>query len=134
MPTQLTLEKESAAAALRFTIRLHVRGPNLREHHMARARRIQTERTRTSWAAVRQLGMLWQPRVKLPAIVTFTRVGVRLLDDDNLAAALKGPRDQIAAELAVSDAPNGPITWVYRQRRGPKPHAVEVEIAPRGPA
>lgn len=60
-----------------------------------------------------------------PLVVTITRVGPRRLDDDNLAAACKYVRDQIAAEVGVDDG--SPLyTWQYEQRAGD--YGVEVEI------
>lgn len=59
--------------------------------------------------------------------VTFTREGLRLLDDDNLAAAFKRVRDHVAAWLGTGDAPDAPVTWRYAQRRA-KAYAVEVRV------
>lgn len=59
--------------------------------------------------------------------VTFTREGVRLLDDDNLAAAFKRVRDHVAAWLGTGDAPDAPVAWRYAQRRA-KGYAVEVRV------
>lgn len=59
--------------------------------------------------------------------VTFTREGVRLLDDDNLAAAFKRVRDHVAAWLGTGDAPDAPVAWRYEQRRA-KGYAVEVRV------
>ncbi len=64
----------------------------------------------------------------LPLVVTITRHGPRKLDDDNLAAACKYVRDQIAEEVGMDDG--SPLyTWVYKQVTGP--YGVDVEIAPR---
>jgi hypothetical protein len=56
-----------------------------------------------------------------PRVVTLTRVGKRLLDDDNLASAFKSVRDEVAAFFGVSDAPGGPICWKYEQGTALKP-------------
>ena len=50
--------------------------------------------------------------------VTFTRVGPRLLDSDNIASAFKAVRDGVATAYGVDDGPRGPITWVYEQIQG----------------
>lgn len=63
-----------------------------------------------------------------PLLVTITRVGPTTLDDDNLAAACKYVRDQIAAEVGVDDG--SPLyTWRYEQRKGK--YGVDVEIVTR---
>ena len=59
--------------------------------------------------------------------VTFTREGLRALDDDNLAAAFKRVRDHVAAWLGTGDAPDAPVAWRYAQRRA-KTYAVEVRV------
>lgn len=63
-----------------------------------------------------------------PLTVTITRIGPRLLDDDNLAAACKYTRDQIAALVGVDDG-SPLLTWVYAQvSGGPGKYSVDVEI------
>jgi len=64
----------------------------------------------------------------LPLIITITRIGKRKMDDDNLAAACKYVRDQIAAIIGTDDG--SPLyTWQYQQRIGK--YGVDVEITPR---
>lgn len=65
---------------------------------------------------------------KLPHVITITRVGPRKLDDDNLAAACKYVRDQIAAIVGVDDG-SPMYTWRYAQRTGP--YGVDVQIETR---
>jgi len=60
-------------------------------------------------------------------LVTFTREGLRLLDDDNLAGAFKRARDHVAAWLGTGDAPSAPVAWRYEQRRA-KAYAVGVRV------
>lgn len=60
-----------------------------------------------------------------PWTVTITRVGPRVLDDDNLASACKYVRDEVAAVLGVDDG-STLYTWKYAQRRGP--YGVDVEV------
>lgn len=96
---------------------------NMREHFMARARRVKAQRQ-----AALVLGRLL-PRWSVPLIVTFCRVAPRPLDSDNLANAFKAVRDGVADALGVSDAPSGGVEWLYSQRRGaPHQHAVEVFV------
>ena len=68
----------------------------------------------------------------VPLLVTITRVGPRRLDDDNLAAACKYVRDQIAAVIGIDDG--SPLyTWRYEQRvGGRKEYGVDVEIVTHG--
>lgn len=76
-----------------------------------------------TWLAIREL-KLPPP----PLVVTITRVGPRRLDDDNLAAACKYVRDEIADAVGEDDG-SDLYTWRYGQRRGS--YSVEVEITPR---
>lgn len=72
------------------------------------------------------LCMLNRPLPAPPLIVTITRVGPRALDDDNLSAACKYVRDQIADEVGIDDG--SPLfTWRYVQRRA-REYNVEIEI------
>ena len=69
-----------------------------------------------------------QPLPPMPLLVTITRVGPRRLDDDNLDAACKYVRDQIAAHVGVDDG-SDQYTWQYKQRIGK--YGVDVEITTR---
>ncbi len=65
----------------------------------------------------------------LPVVVTITRIGKRKLDDDNLAAACKYIRDEIANAYGVDDG--SPLyNWLYNQQIGE--YSVNVEITARG--
>lgn len=89
---------------------------NRRDHWTTRAKRAKAHR-KTAWAMC--------PAVGLPVVVTLTRIGARLLDDDNLRGALKACRDGIADRLGVPD--NDPrIEWRYAQQRGAP--AVDVQF------
>jgi len=71
----------------------------------------------------------------VPLTVKLTRISPRRLDDDNLRAALKGMRDEIAWQMGIDDRhPN--VKWDYDspgQERGPaKYQAVRVVIEQRG--
>jgi len=69
--------------------------------------------------------------VKLPCVVTLTRVAPRALDKgDNCPGSLKAVRDEVAVILGVDDR-DPRVEWRYSQRRGkPREYAVEVEIVP----
>ena len=65
-----------------------------------------------------------------PTMCTLARIAPRMLDDDNLAGAFKGIRDEVAAFFGVDDGPKGPIAWRYEQRKGePKQYAVEIRLS-----
>jgi hypothetical protein len=64
----------------------------------------------------------------LPLLITITRIGPRRLDDDNLAAACKYVRDEIARAVGVDDG-SDQYTWRYEQRKGK--YGIEVEITSR---
>lgn len=83
---------------------------NLREHWSARAKRMKSQR---------QAAMLKCPHWTEGAllVVELTRVGPRELDTDNLASALKGYRDGLAARLKIDDG-SALVRWVYLQKKG----------------
>lgn len=91
---------------------------NRRDHWATKARRVKLHR-RTAYAMTE--------RVSLPCVVTMTRVGPRMLDDDNLRGALKATRDGIADRLGVDDA-DPRVEWRYAQQRG-REYGVIVDIA-----
>jgi hypothetical protein len=69
-----------------------------------------------------------QKSVELPVVVTLTRIG-RELDDDNLRGSLKGIRDQVADQLGVRSDRDPRITWRYAQQPGPS--GVRIHITRR---
>lgn len=52
-------------------------------------------------------------------VVTLTRLGPGLLDDDNLTAGFKAVRDGIADALEVNDR-HPMLRWIYSQERAPR--------------
>ena len=116
-------------ARLVFTAPLRLAGGlNAREHWRKRAKRVGAERNATTFAALAALGRDWQRAVSFPCVVTITRRGPRLLDDDNLPGSCKAVRDQIAAELGITDGPTDKrASWAYAQEKGA--YGVTVEIA-----
>lgn len=91
---------------------------NLRDHYMVRAKRTKAQR-----AKVARLMPAWKEGPLL--VIRLTRVAPRHLDTDNLAAALKGHRDAVAAKLRIDDA-TPLVRWEYDQRKGES--AVEVFV------
>lgn len=65
-----------------------------------------------------------------PYKITLTRIGKRILDDDNLQSSFKSARDQIADFLGVNDGDRKAVHWAYKQQVG-KEYAVCVHIATR---
>ena len=94
---------------------------NAREHWATKAKRMKAQR------GIVRLTMCTHP-VRLPCIVTITRISPRPFDGDNFQAATKAIRDGVADVLGVPD--NSPaIYWMYAQRKGRiKEHAVEIEV------
>lgn len=99
---------------------------NARDGWRARARRMKEHRTVARMAVMPRLGEIgpfgpsevkaWRLTAAMQLRVTLTRIGPRLLDDDNLRGALKGIRDGVADALGVKD--NDPrVVWGYWERR-----------------
>lgn len=111
---------------------------NLREHHMARHRRIKAQRSATFMMlglsrVVERLGGRGAVNAAARLSVTLTRIAPRKLDSDNLQSAFKGVRDEVARFFGVDDGDESRITWSYFQSTG-KPSAVliglAIEVAP----
>ncbi len=107
-------------------IPIHTRGSNAREHWQQRHRRVKAERRHTASM------LLGQQRPGIPCVVTLTRLSSGTLDEgDNLPAALKGVRDQIAAWLGIDDRHSDQVRYEYRQRKVPRgQYGVEVTFGP----
>ena len=58
-----------------------------------------------------------QPGVKLPCVITLTRIAFKQLDTDNLASAFKSMRDGIADRLKIEDN-DSRVDWRYAQEKG----------------
>lgn len=56
--------------------------------------------------------------VRLPVVVTLTRLGGKKLDPDNLANCFKAVQDGVAAWLGVDDGDETKVRWKYRARPG----------------
>lgn len=86
---------------------------NYREHWKARSRRVKKEREAVAWYLASR-GI----KPAIPLVVTLTRLGPSNgLDDDNLAGALKGVRDEVAAWLGVDDRRSEVVRYRYAQER-----------------
>jgi hypothetical protein len=84
---------------------------------------VKNERSITAWT------MAPVKAPSLPVTITLTRLGPSNgLDDDNLAGACKGVRDELARWLKVDDR-DPRVTWLYGQQRT-KEWAVQVEVEP----
>ena len=98
---------------------------NMREHHMARARRRKKQREVVHLVvgtALRAEG------IKPPCVVELVRIAPKRLDSDNLQGAFKAVRDQVAAELGVDDRTDA-VRWVYDQSKGGvREYAIRVTI------
>lgn len=111
--------------SIRYEMPGHVKSAsNLREHHMARAKRVKAERDRSYRyalaAGVKQLGPL--------LVVTLTRRSPRLLDAPNLGAALKAQIDGLASALRIDDGSHL-VEWVLAQEKGEPAVLVEIALA-----
>lgn len=98
---------------------------NSREYWRKKAARAATQRAATN-LAIR--GEIFRRKLTLPMPlrVTFTRLGVRELDSDNLQGAFKAIRDGLADAIGVNDKDKG-YTWVYLQEKA-KQKAVRITI------
>jgi len=99
------------------------RGLNTREHFRVRIKRVKAEREVTSWELQRC------QRPPIPCTCLLTRMAPsRGLDDDNLAGALKGVRDEVAKWLGVDDGNRQAVRFRYAQVRAP--WGVRVQFGP----
>lgn len=125
------LEVPTVGRAFRVDLRT-VSAPNAREHPHAKARRVKGERARVAIAlrAFKRLGGAGPlvSQLRAGGQVILTRRGPGDLDDDNLAASLKGVRDEIAAWLGVDDGDRR-IRYIPRQQPG-NAYAVDVHLIP----
>lgn len=111
-----------------FTIEAKIRTvsmANVREHWAVRAKRNKIHRA----AIAGHFG--WCPQAlkdtPFPLVVTFTRYGKRLLDDDNLSGSFKSIRDEVAAQLGRDDGPGSGIMWRYTQHKA-KDYWIRIDV------
>ncbi len=112
---------------MKFTFTLNCRLKcltNLREHHMAKARRAKAQRGDAKTAALAELGTVNRDRSWL---IVITRYGKRKLDEpDNLWTSAKHIKDGVADALGMDDK-DPRIRWNIRQET-PLPYGVRVEM------
>jgi hypothetical protein len=94
---------------------------NQRCHWTVKARRVKTQRYAVAycWLALpvaMRVGIV-QCIDTFGLTVTLVRVGGRRMDDDNLRAAFKAIRDELAKQMAVDDG-DPAVRWNYRQQPG----------------
>jgi hypothetical protein len=100
---------------------------NMREHWFIKNKRKKSQQAmvQACWLQSGLDRVTWA----FPLKITFTRIGVRKLDSDNLAGSGKAVRDQIAKLLGVNDGDESKVTWHYAQRKGaPKQYGLEVRF------
>ena len=90
---------------------------NLREHHMARARRAKRQRFKARILTLAELRAREIEGWRWPLTITITRLGPRKLDSDNLAISAKHVRDGIADALGVDDGDETKAAWLYEQEK-----------------
>jgi hypothetical protein len=122
--TRLPGAMVTPAALLRLTLRVPVEvksEANQRCHWAVRHRRFRGQQDAIDAAVLDTAGVFGQFIDMLAsghkASVTFTRLGGRALDDDNLNGAFKAIRDRIAGYLNVDDA-DPRLTFHYSQEPG----------------
>jgi hypothetical protein len=101
---------------------------NARGHWAKRERRKHDQATGVAIAFTPVL-----PLVRLippPYLVTMTRLGGRMLDDDNLAGALKAVQDSVARILDVDDGDRDAVRWVRGQLVGKELRAAKLDVTP----
>jgi hypothetical protein len=102
---------------------------NKGEHWAARHKRNKTQK-REIW--VRFVND--KPEIEFPCFIVLTRNGPQMLDDDNLIAAFKSIKDEIANQLIPGLAPgradaSSDILWHYKQKKS-KIYSIDVVIKP----
>jgi hypothetical protein len=89
--------------------------------HWARAAALRRKQRQTvAWAWT----LNHMPRELGAGRIRLTRISPGHLDDDNLGAALKSVRDEVARCLGINDRAR---VWEYAQERA-KYHAVKIEV------
>lgn len=109
---------------------------NRRDHWAPRARRTKQARETVGLvvgAHLRATG----PGLRLPVVVTLTRIAPRNLDSDGVVSSMKACRDGVADALGVDDGDER-VEWRYSQRRQTRGditlvrgYGVAVRIEPR---
>lgn len=111
--------------AIEFTVPCVVKSEaNLREHWAVKHRRFKIQ----AHAVDVVIGLFgWAIHVAEPLAITFTRLGGKKLDDDNLSGSFKAVRDALCRRLGRDDGDEG-LTFHYRQDSGNGPKGVRIRI------
>ena len=111
--------------AVHASLPLHiVSEANQREHYMTVARRKALHRN-TARCILQSHARPQEPQ---QVTITLTRIGKRLLDDDNLSGGFKATRDGIADWLGIDDGDRR-LKWQYQQRKTAKGEQVGAEVS-----
>lgn len=100
---------------------------NSSEHWTKKAKRHRLQK-KSIWAFFKRDN----PNITLPCLIKLTRIGKKLLDDDNLPVSMKYIRDAIADQIFPNLAPGQAdndkrLKWEYSQEIGSK-YGVKIEI------
>lgn len=99
---------------------------NMRQHWAAKHKRRTAQQKAVS--AIWKMRRGWHP-IPLPCRVTFTRIGPKMLDDDNLRGAFKHIRDEVARLLKTDDSVTGQVEWNYKQEAiGKREYSIRIEV------
>lgn len=110
---------------------------NLREHWAKKAKRVKVQRSATRiYMSASRLAIINEPGIgpdglwpRCSLSVRLTRVAPRTLDGDNLQAAFKAVRDEIAAYLGIDDGDER-IRFTYAQAKGKAAVRIELSVEP----
>jgi hypothetical protein len=109
---------------------------NRREHWAVKARRVKEQRGLVAMcyrgcitSTTRQI-IFFHVHKPAKLTITLTRLGKKLMDDDNLARSFKAIRDELSQQLGVDDGDKR-LRWRYKQRLTKSNYAVEIEIEPK---
>lgn len=100
---------------------------NAREHWRRKSQRAKSQRALTSMAVSSAIKGDNTTLLRCERIaVTLTRLGVRMLDSDNLQSSFKAVRDGVADAVGIDDGSSF-YTWVYKQEQS-KTFGIRIEI------
>ena len=97
---------------------------NTREHWATKAKRAKGQRKMAGMGL--SMSLMFEGKHELPLAISFTRVGKKALDSDNLQSSMKAVRDGVADALGINDG-SDLIKWDYQQEKG-KEYAVRIRI------
>ena len=100
---------------------------NERVHWAVKSKRARLQR-QAAHLAVRH-ALIGNFALEPPMVICIERIGLRRLDDDNLAISAKHVRDGIADALGIDDG-NSCLEWKYSQSTG-KEYSVKITIQGR---